>query len=213
MTDVRREVEAALRQAGLPTVSRETSERLIAIVDLLREWSRAQNLVGPSALNEIWTRHVADSAQLCALAPEARRWLDIGSGAGFPGLVVAALLAGTRDSSVTLVESNERKCAFLREAGRVAGLPIEVHHARIEDALPASPVPEIVTARALAPVSQLLEWITPMLQRGAVALLHKGLDFDRERSAIAHPERFDLVLHESRIGPGVVVEAHARTSN
>ncbi len=214
MTAARHEAETALTLAGVPSVPRETSDRLIAIVDLLREWSRAQNLVGPSAFDEIWTRHIADSAQLRTLAPTAQRWVDIGSGAGFPGLIVAALIAGDPKASVTLIESSARKCAFLREAGRIAGLPIDVRNARIEDALPAlEKTPEIVTARALAPVTQLLDWITPLLQRGTAGLLHKGLDFERERSAIPHPERFDLVLHNSRIGPGVIVEARSKGSN
>ena len=114
-------------------VSRETAERLAAYVALLRKWQRAENLIAPSTLPAIWRRHVADSAQLVALFPEARRWLDLGSGAGFPGLVVAILGAEHADTAVHLVESNRKKCAFLRQAIRETGAPAIVHEGRIEE--------------------------------------------------------------------------------
>src|SRR3712207_4700587 len=97
-------------------VSRETSARLDILVNELARWQRIKNLVGPSTLPEAWTRHVGDSLQLLAAESQARRWLDLGSGAGFPGLVIAAALAGTPGAEVHLVESNSRKCAFLRHA-------------------------------------------------------------------------------------------------
>ena len=207
--DDRREAATALAAGGVTDVSRETRDQLVRLVELLREWQKAQNLVGPSALAEIWTRHVADSAQLVAIAPTAKRWIDIGSGSGFPGLVVAALLAEQSGASVELIESNARKCAFLREAARVVGLPVTVHRGRIEDVLPALDPPDAVSARALGSMVQLVAWLEPLLQRGVPAYLHKGLDFEREWLAIADPERFDLVLHPSRIGPGVIVELRA----
>lgn len=160
---------------SLVPVSRETEERLAAYVDLLRRWQRIKNLVGPSTLDRVWTRHVADSAQLVGLAPDARRWVDLGSGAGFPGLVVAVLLVGRAGARVDLIESNARKCAFLREAVRVTGAPAHVHPGRIEAVLPCVPQPvEIVTSRALAPLPNLLALSKPLLDDGATGLFLTG---------------------------------------
>lgn len=210
MDDGKREAEAALTAVGLPPVSRETIERLTLFVELLTKWQRVKNLVGPSALDEIWMRHVADSAELLAVAPKARRWLDLGSGAGFPGLVVAALLADTDGAEVHLVESNARKCAFLREAARVIDVPAVVHQARIEDFAAGWNDPiDAVSARGLAPMAVLVDWLEPLLRRGAVAFLHKGLEFDSEWAMTPHRERFHLVQHRSRIGSGVIVELEA----
>ncbi len=160
---------------SLVPVSRETEDRLTAYVDLLRRWQRIKNLVGASTLDTVWTRHIADSAQLVALAPDARAWVDLGSGAGFPGLVVAVLLRGRPDARVELIESNERKCAFLREAVRVTGAPARVHAGRIEAALPSVQQPvDIVTARALAPLPDLLALSKPLLDGGATGLFLTG---------------------------------------
>lgn len=200
----------ALAAAGIGPVSRETLERLGRFVALLRDWQRIKNLVGPSALAEVWSRHVADSAQLLAVAPGAKRWLDLGSGAGFPGIVVAVLLAETPGAHVDLVESNARKCAFLREAGRVLQLPVTVHSGRIEAVLDGWSRPvDAISSRALAGMSQLVAWIEPLLQRGVPAYLHKGLDFEAEWAAVSHRERFVLVQHASRIGSGLIVELRA----
>jgi 16S rRNA (guanine527-N7)-methyltransferase len=206
-----REAEAALTSAGLAGVSRETVERLTEFVALLTKWQRVKNLVGPSALDEIWTRHVADSAELVAIAPAARRWLDLGSGAGFPGMIVAILLAETEGAGVDFVESNAGKCAFLREAARELGVPARVHNARIEDFVAdwSEPV-DAISARALAPMPHLVEWLAPLLDKGAVAFLHKGLEFESEWAATPDRARFDLVQHRSRIGSGVIVELKAR---
>jgi 16S rRNA (guanine527-N7)-methyltransferase len=121
-------------QTLLP-VSRETYERLSALVGLVRKWQKAENLVAASTLDAMWTRHVADSAQLVALFPRAGHWLDLGSGGGFPGLVTAILLGGSDRGMVHLVESNARKCAFLRTAARETGAPATIHHGRIENIL------------------------------------------------------------------------------
>jgi len=205
------EAAGALRDAGVADVSRETLDRLERFVELLKAWNPVHNLVGPAALPAIWTRHVADSAELLRLAPTACRWLDLGSGAGFPGLVVAALLAERADAGVDLVEASATKAAFLREAARRLDVPATVHCGRIERILPAWDRPvDAVSARALAPMPKLVAWTTPLLKRGVPAYLHKGLDFDAEWRQVAHPERFDLVKHESRIGPGLIVELRAR---
>src|SRR6266404_652075 len=118
---------------SLMPVSRETEARLDRYVDLLLEWQAKTNLVAPSTLPSLWTRHIADSLQLLALAPAAKVWIDLGSGGGFPGVVLACALAETSGTMVHLVERNARKAAFLREALRVTSSPGMVHFADIED--------------------------------------------------------------------------------
>ncbi len=167
--------EADRRHAvALVPVSRETEERLALYVALLRRWQRIKNLVGPSTLDRVWTRHIADSAQLVALLPEARSWLDMGSGAGFPGLVIAILLRDTAGAAVHLVESNARKCAFLREAARETGAAAVIHNARIENVTPTLEYVDVITARALAPLPDLLEMGKIPLSRGATGLFLKS---------------------------------------
>lgn len=124
---------------------------------------------------EAWTRHVEDSLQLLGHAPSARRWLDLGSGAGFPGLVLAIALADIPDASVHLVESNARKCAFLRHAARETGARAKVHESRLETAIPEFiGRVEVVTARALAPLDRLFTWTKPLFDAGSIALFPKG---------------------------------------
>jgi 16S rRNA (guanine527-N7)-methyltransferase len=160
-------------------VSRETAKRLEAFVALLLDWQRKTNLIAPSTVPEIWTRHVADSLQLLDLAPDAKTWIDLGSGGGFPGLVIACALRPP--AIVHLVESNSKKAAFLREAVRVTGAPARVHATRIEDfSAQFQDTADIVTARALAPLPKLLELIEPFVKRGAKALLLKGQDVEAE---------------------------------
>ena len=156
-------------------VSRETLERLSAYEAVLRKWQPKINLVGPSTLPEIWQRHFLDSAQLFPLLPESVRVLvDLGSGAGFPGLVLAIL--GVPD--VHLVESDSRKAAFLREAARVAGVAVTVHNKRIEAVTGLHA--DVVTARALAPLADLLDWSFPFLESRGVGLFLKGQNLDDE---------------------------------
>jgi 16S rRNA (guanine527-N7)-methyltransferase len=162
-------------------VSHETWTRLGVLVELLQQWQRTINLIAPSTIPHIWTRHVADSLQLLPLAPSARVWLDLGSGAGFPGLPIACALAGRAGAEVHLVESDQRKAAFLREAIRLTAAPAKVHVVRIESFRPAPPLqPEIVTARALAPLPKLLDYAAPWLEKGAQALFLKGQDVEAE---------------------------------
>jgi 16S rRNA (guanine527-N7)-methyltransferase len=123
------------RALRLTPVSRETEERLTLLVAELERWQQAKNLVSSATLADVWTRHIADSLQLYALAPEAETWLDLGSGGGFPGLVIGICLAELGHGQIHLVESNARKCAFLRHAARVTGAPVTVHNRRIEDAI------------------------------------------------------------------------------
>ena len=166
-------------------VSRETLERLAAYAALLRRWSKAMNLVSASTLNDLWTRHMLDSAQVLPLAPEgARDWVDLGSGAGFPGLVVAILAhESAPDLRVTLVESDRRKSAFLMEAARAAGVSVTVKAERLET-LPDA-CADVVSARALAPLKELLPWSARLLRPGGAALLSKGRQWREELDAAA----------------------------
>ena len=165
-------------------VSRETLDALSLYAELLRRWQRTTQLVAPSTLETLWSRHMADSAQLLRLAPDARRWADLGSGGGFPGLVVAICRIGRDGACVHLIESNARKCAFLRAVIRETGAPARVHDARIEAALPAIAAElDVVTARALAPLSELLRLAAPALRAHATGLFMKGEDARRELTA------------------------------
>jgi 16S rRNA (guanine527-N7)-methyltransferase len=167
-------------------VSRETLDRLDAYVDLLKRWAPVINLIALSTVPSIWRRHLLDSAQLFLLAPEnATRWADLGSGGGLPGLVVAAVAAERRPAlRVTLVDSDSRKVAFIREAARVMGLDVDVLHQRIETP-PAERFP-VVSARALAPLLRLFPLIQPWLSPDGVALLPKGERAVDELTASAH---------------------------
>jgi 16S rRNA (guanine527-N7)-methyltransferase len=165
-------------------VSRETAERLDLYVAQLRRWQPIKNLVGPATLDEVWRRHIDDALQLLDLAPEARTWLDLGSGAGIPGLILA--IAGSeRGIQVDLVESNARKCAFLTETARLTGAPARVRNARIESVIDAYVGIEIVCARALAPLAQLLTWTEPLLKTGTTGLFPKGRDVQAELTQAA----------------------------
>jgi 16S rRNA (guanine527-N7)-methyltransferase len=145
------------RALALTSVSRETLERLERFVALLLERQGRMNLIAASTVPELWTRHIADSLQLIPLAPDARIWIDLGSGAGFPGLVLACALADRPGAEVHLIESMGKKAAFLREAAAATGAPAIVHNERIEDFVRRSTLkPDVVTARALAPLNKLL---------------------------------------------------------
>src|SRR5437879_1244013 len=159
-------------------VSRETAARLDRFVELLLAWQRRTNLVAPSTIPSLWTRHVADSLQLVELAGpsppshtgEGRQggvWLDLGSGGGFPGVVIACALADVPGTRIHLIESNMKKAAFLREAVRETKVPGTVHADRIETLVPVlGAAADYVTARALAPLPDLLEMIAPFLNKG-----------------------------------------------
>ncbi|WP_407943136.1 16S rRNA (guanine(527)-N(7))-methyltransferase RsmG [Methylobacterium oxalidis] len=171
-------------------VSRETAERLDIYVAQLRRWQGVKNLVGPATLAEVWTRHVADALQLLALAPQARTWLDLGSGAGIPGAILAIAGADRPGFRVDLVESNARKCAFLTEVVRLTGAPARVHNARIENVIGAHQGVEIVCARALAALDQLLAWTEPVLKSGTTGLFPKGREVEAELTEAARRWRF-----------------------
>ena len=193
---------------ALTPVSRETEARLDRYVSLLVEWQTKTNLVAPSTLPHLWTRHVADSLQLLGLAPSARIWVDLGSGGGFPGVVLACALAGTPDANVHLVERNAKKAAFLREAVRITSAAATVHLAGIGDIVDriGSRV-DCVTARALAPLHQLVGFAEPFVSDGAKALFLKGQDVEAELTEATKYWNIKLRLHSSRTGGhGWIVE-------
>ena len=170
---------AAAGFAATINVSRETIERLERYAALLIKWNKTVNLVGRSTIADLWRRHMLDSAQLFPYLPKsAGRLVDFGSGAGFPGLVLAIM--GAPD--VHLVEANARKCAFLREAARVTETAVTIHNARIET--PTALKADVVTARALAPLSILLEYAEPYLTPNSICLFLKGTGVDEELTEI-----------------------------
>lgn len=169
------------RALALVPVSRETAARLDSFVALLLDWQSRINLIAASTVPTLWTRHIADSLQLIAIAPQARKWADLGSGGGFPGVPIACALAKQEPAEVHLIESNKKKAAFLREAVRVTGAPAVVHAERVADfAERFCGELDTVTARALAPLPELLSIAYPLLKRGAQALFPKGQDVEAE---------------------------------
>jgi 16S rRNA (guanine527-N7)-methyltransferase len=193
---------------ALTPVSRETEARLDRYVGLLLEWQAKTNLVAPSTLPTLWTRHISDSLQLLALAPSARIWADLGSGGGFPGVVLACRLAETAGATVHLVERNVKKAAFLREALRVTGSPGIVHLADIgENVDRIVGKVDCVTARAVAPLHQLIAFVEPVVKAGAKALFLKGQDVEAELTEATKYWNITPSLHPSRTGgQGWIVE-------
>ncbi|MCA0319874.1 MAG: 16S rRNA (guanine(527)-N(7))-methyltransferase RsmG [Proteobacteria bacterium] len=186
---------AAADLAGV-NVSRETAGRLALYVALLRKWNPVKNLVAASTLDDIWTRHIADSLQLLRHAPEARIWVDLGSGGGLPALVIAAALADMPGASVHCVESKLGKAAFLREAARQMRVPVTVHADRIEAVIgrwPTAIKPDVVTARALAALPNLLSLASPLLKTGAIGLFPKGQDVGSELTEAAKYWKLDYI--------------------
>jgi 16S rRNA (guanine527-N7)-methyltransferase len=193
---------------ALVPVSRETEARLDRYVDLLRAWQAKTNLVAPSTLPYLWTRHIADSLQLLALAPAAKIWVDLGSGGGFPGIALACALTETPGTMVHLVERNAKKASFLREALRVTGAPGTVHLADIGDTVDrlGDPV-DCVTARAVAPLHQLIGFAEPLVRRRAKAFFLKGQDVEAELTEATKYWKIEPHLHSSRTGGhGWIVE-------
>jgi 16S rRNA (guanine527-N7)-methyltransferase len=188
--------------AALSGVSRETLARLEAYAALLAQWNQRINLVSRDSLRDSWRRHFLDSAQLFPYVPKGTQSLvDLGSGAGFPGLVLAILgVAG-----VELVESDARKCAFLREAARIADAPVTVHHARIE-AVPSHHV-DLVTARACAPLDRLLVMAQRFIAPHTICLFLKGERAAEELTAARRGWTMRAACHPSRADPrGVILK-------
>lgn len=152
----------------MTSVSRETRQKLEHFAELLVQWNAKINLVSPKDLGQLWSRHIEDSLQLVDLIPAGASITDLGSGGGFPGLILAI----ATPNPVTLIESDQRKCAFLREAARLCDAKVTVIPKRIEAAV--APPADIITARALAPLDQLLDWARPLLKEDGFALFLKG---------------------------------------
>ena len=188
--------------ANADLVSRETWERLDRFVALLLERQSVMNLIGPSTASAVWTRHVADSLQFLALAPHARRWVDLGSGAGFPGLVLACALTGQDGAVVHLVESVQKKAAFLQDCVNALAVPAIVHRVRIEEFVRTNSVAfDVVTARALAPLEKLIGYASPLMRAGATGLFAKGQDVEAELTEASKYWKIDSELVPSRTEP------------
>lgn len=191
---------------GVPDidVSRETFERLEGFVALVRKWNDKINLVSQNSLDDIWSRHIIDSIQVLRAAEEGRHWVDLGSGGGFPGVVIAILAAVEKpEMRVTLIESDQRKCAFLRTASRELGLYATVLCERIELAEPQDA--DVLSARALANLSQLIEYSNRHLSKGGLALFPKGITWQKEVEESRKKWRFDVRTIDSITEPGAVI--------
>jgi 16S rRNA (guanine527-N7)-methyltransferase len=196
----------SLQDAAGP-VSRETFDRLVAFEQMFQKWNRSINLVAQSTSGDVWQRHILDSAQLARIEPRATRWVDLGSGGGFPGLVMAFLLAERDGASIDLIESNRKKASFLQTVVGQFSLPARVVARRIDDSHALVSIPQIVTARALASLSTLLDLSAPWLTSGARGLFHKGRDYRAEVQESVHRWSFDLVEHRSVTdASGVILE-------
>lgn len=204
------------RALKLTPVSRETENRLQAFADLLLLWQQKTNLISPATIPTLWTRHIADSLQLLDLAPEAKTWVDLGSGGGFPALPIACALVEKPGTHVHLIESNGKKVAFLREAVRVTGVRATVHAARVEKYIQtAVESVDVVTARALAPLKTLCDQAFALIDRGAIGLFPKGQDVAVELTETAKYWNIETSTVPSKTSPEgciVVVKSLKRLS-
>jgi 16S rRNA (guanine527-N7)-methyltransferase len=186
-------------KALLPDVSRETFEQLEQFERLFVHWNAKINLAAPSAVTNLWERHILDSAQLALLKPLTGTWVDIGSGGGFPGVILAILMRQETEASLYLIESVGKKAAFLRAALRNASATGIVLNERIEQVKAQIPSANVVTARALAPLERLIGLTEPWLSSGSVGLFHKGREFRQEIVKARDVWAFDLIEHPSKI--------------
>lgn len=193
----RADFDLSLLAEAAPAVEQATP-LLIAYREMLEAWSQRFNLIGPSVLSSFWSRHVLDSAQLLAIAPNALRWVDIGAGAGFPGLVLAILLKDQPGARVHLIESVGKRCRFLEHAAEALALPATVHQARAESLAIAA---DIVTARACAPLDRLLGYAAPHLALSREGLFLKGRDVRTELTKARAHWRLDADLMPSVSDP------------
>jgi 16S rRNA (guanine527-N7)-methyltransferase len=188
-------------------VSRETFEKIRLFKSTFESWSARINLVSSNELNSLWRRHVLDSAQLVRLADDFTIWLDLGSGGGFPGIIVAILNAESPGKFFHLVESTGKKAAFLRTALTQVKAHAQVHQDRIENLASRIGAVDIVSARALAPLPTLLCLAEPWLSAGARGLFHKGRDYRAEIGQSRDDFDFDLLEHPNVVdATGVVLE-------
>lgn len=196
-------------------VPRETVEKLEIYAALLVQWQKAVNLVSPTTLNDLWHRHFADSAQLIGLVSAPKSWVDLGSGAGFPGLVIAILMANHHNCVVHLIESNGRKCAFLAEVSRQTGVGVRVHEGRIESIVKSGVIgaADVVSSRALAPLDRLLGLAQGFFGSGTSGLFLKGREALAEVDEAGAQWRFDHRTIPSRTNAdGCIVEVRNLTA-
>ncbi|MGC4024869.1 MAG: 16S rRNA (guanine(527)-N(7))-methyltransferase RsmG [Mesorhizobium sp.] len=186
-------------------VSRETFDSLVELDGMLHRWNARINLVSPSTVSESWTRHILDSAQLWPLLNNADSIADLGSGGGFPGLVLGILLKERPSGAIRMVESNRKKTAFLQNVTGMLRLPAKIAPERIEVVVSESPAPQVITARALASLDVLFALSEPWFASGAKGLFHKGRDYEREIEETSAKWRFDLIKHPSRIDAESVI--------
>ena len=185
-------------------VSRETSERLRIYVELLKKWTAKINLVSKSSLDQVWTRHIWDSAQLFEFAPPAGHWVDLGSGGGFPGLVIACLAADSApEMRMTLIESDQRKAAFLRTVVRETGVRATVLVERAENAAPQEA--DVLSARALSDLTTLLGFAELHRRQGGIALFQKGINWEKEVTDALTTWSFEHEVIKSKTEPGAVI--------
>ena len=183
----------------LAQLPEETLARLDVFAQLLQKWQRSMNLIGSATLADFWIRHVADSLQVSSAEPNARRWVDLGSGAGFPGLVTAIKYADDPGAKVHLIDADERKCAFLQEAVRITSAPAVVQCGRIEKILPElTDLIDAISARAVAPLSVLLGYTSPLLEKGAIGLFLRGKDFEAELTAALTAGKYIITTIQSQ---------------
>jgi 16S rRNA (guanine527-N7)-methyltransferase len=199
------------RALDLCPVLRRIAAGLDVYEQLLTAWQKKINLVSGQTLPTLWTRHFADSAQIVESFPNISRWADLGSGGGFPGMVTALLLKGRDGAVVHLIESDQRKAAFLRAVSRETGAPAIVHVGRIEQELPPL-VAEVegVSARALAPLPQLVAWSEELLWKGGIGAFLKGEDWRNELTRVEAEGSFQYRTIVSRTNPAARLVAVAR---
>ncbi|MGU3574024.1 16S rRNA (guanine(527)-N(7))-methyltransferase RsmG [Brucellaceae bacterium C25G] len=192
-----------------PTVSRETADRLLAFQKLFIKWNTSINLASPSTIAELWQRHIMDSAQLYELVlsrkNDTKNWLDIGSGGGFPGIVLGCMMKENAGSQIILVESVVKKAAFLRTATGNLDIPVEVYAERIEMLWDVISTPDVITARALASLNKLFSLTEPWMRKGAVAFFQKGRDYQREIDETLDEWDYDLIKHISVVDDNSVI--------
>lgn len=207
------EEQAKALLVGRCGVSRETLDRLEAYRELLLKWSNRINLVGPATLEHFWARHALDSAQLLPLAgPNNRTWLDMGTGAGFPGLVIAAMIREQPSALVVLVEPNAKRCAFLREAARILSAPVEIHCGKIENL--SHGTVDVVTARAFTALDRLLTLSEPFCAPSTKRLFLKGAEVRAEIDKASTNWTFQSRLHPSLSDPrGCVLEINGAVTS
>jgi 16S rRNA (guanine527-N7)-methyltransferase len=188
-------------------VSRETAVRLDSFAALFAKWAQSINLIAPSTKEDLWQRHIADSAQIFQLAPHPLTWVDLGSGGGFPGIITAIFLAELGDGWVHLVESNQKKASFLRTALMETGGRGSVHPVRIEAAHQTISKCDRISARALAGLPLLLDYCSPWMEDrpDTLAYLHKGRDYQAEIVKANGRWEFDLLQHASAVEDDSVI--------